>query len=333
MKDLTKWWLNYMPLNNEEQKLIEKYNTTNPIIDGTEKYSVMEKEYFDRMPFCNLSNEYHITFSETATNFINSLFNDYVDDDTLIISSCCEHTNVNKNLEKYNNKLLLTMDEIISLKIEQYINYIKQYKKVFVYIIGTQISNGVITPQVFFEKLKKILIYNNIQNIFVLDDVHGMFITPRDYSLFDYIIYTAHSLIRNYDMGLLISKNEKYGYKALNWGKEYLEMLDIIIKRMNKMRMFSYIMTNEFYEYISNGKFIMNNFTTPHIFAPMTTQYKYTQRMYDMLDKNEVRLEGIELKNTYIRFRAQHYIKNPEYLTNSIKMIYNILDNIETQQF
>ena len=49
MKDLTKWWLNYMPLNNEEQKLIEKYNTTNPIIDRTEKYSVMEKEYFYQM--------------------------------------------------------------------------------------------------------------------------------------------------------------------------------------------------------------------------------------------------------------------------------------------
>ena len=332
MKDLTKWWLDYMPLNEEEQQIIEKYNTTKPIIDNTNKYYLMEKEYFNRMHFCNITNDYHITFSENATNFINLLFDDYVDDETLIISSCCEHSNVDKNLKKYNNKLILTIDDIFSLKLEPYIGTIKQYKKVFVYIIGTQISTGLITPQSFFEKLKRILTHNDIQNIFVLDDVHGMFLTPRDYSLFDYILYTAHSLIRNYDMGLLVSKDGKYGYKALNWGNEYLKMLDIILKRMNKMKIFSYVMSNEFYEYISNGKFEILNFTSPHIFAPKTTQYKYTQRMYDILNENEIRLEGIELENTYIRFRAQHYIKNPEYLTNGIKTLYNILNNAETRQ-
>jgi hypothetical protein len=40
----------------------------------------------------------------------------------------------------------------------------------------------------------------------MIDDVHGMFLIPRDYSIFDYILYTAHSLIPNYEMGFLISK-------------------------------------------------------------------------------------------------------------------------------
>lgn len=332
MKDLTKWWIEYLPLNNKEQEIIGKFNITTPLISDGDEYSLMEKEYFERMPFCNLSNDYHITFSQRATDFINALFKKYVDDNTLVIYSSCEHENVDKAVSKCKNTLEIFMDDIFTLSFDNYINKIKEFKKIFVYIIGTQITTGMITPQSFFVKLKAILNKNNIDNIFVIDDVHGMFLTPRDYTLFDYIIYTAHSLIRNFDMGLLVSKKEDFGIKALNWGNEYLEMLDIILKRKEKMRLFSQVMTNEFYEYVANGKFILNSLTTPHIFSPRITDHMFTQKMYDILDKNEVRLEGLHTDNIHIRFRAQHYIKNPEYLTNAIKLMYNILNNTETPQ-
>lgn len=58
-----------------------------------------------------------------------------------------------------------------------------------------------------------------------------MFITPRDYRIFDYVLYTAHSLVTEYDMGILISKEHKFGKLALNWGEEYLKRLDIVLNK------------------------------------------------------------------------------------------------------
>ena len=42
MKDLTKWWIDYLPLNNKEQEIISKFNTTTPLINDGDEYSLME---------------------------------------------------------------------------------------------------------------------------------------------------------------------------------------------------------------------------------------------------------------------------------------------------
>lgn len=330
MKSITKWWNEYLPLSEYEKNLLSKENASEPIFSSNEEFKALEKEYFNRMPFCNISEKtHHITFSQRATDFINGLFDKHVDDETLVIYSNNEHNNVKKNIEKCKNKIELNYeDDILKLKTFDVIQKCKKYKKVFVYIIGTQISTGQITPQTFFEKLKSEFIKNNIQHTIVIDDVHGMFISPRDYSLFDYILFTAHALIRPYDMGFMISKDKFMGIQAYNWGCEYLEMLDVILKRKEKLKLFSYVMKEEFIELLINERISLCEYTTPHIFSLKTVGYKFTQKMYDILDDNEIRLEGIDNPiNTFIRFRAQHYIKNPEYLENGIKIINNIFSN------
>ena len=45
---------------------------------------------------------------------------------------------------------------------------IKQYKKVFVYIIGTQNATGEITPQEFFMELKNLLVKNNVHILYIV---------------------------------------------------------------------------------------------------------------------------------------------------------------------
>lgn len=329
MKDITKWWINYMPLSDTEKSLITTTNTQLPQDCSDEDFDNIEKEYFKRMPFCNISEKtHHITFSECATNFIDGLFNKCVDDNTLVIYSNNEHDNVKTNVNKCKNKLEVNYDtEIKLLKTTRIINESKKYNKVFVYIIGTQISTGQITPQLFYEKLKQQFMLHNIEHTIVLDDVHGMFIIPRDYTLFDYILYTAHALIKKYDMGIMISKDKFMGNQAINWGKEYLDILDVLLKRKEKMQIFTQIMKDEFYEKIITNRFALCDYSTPHIFSLKTIGVKYTQQMYNNLNGYNIRIEGINKPNTYIRFRAQHYIQHPEYLTNGLNMVYNILDN------
>lgn len=332
MKELTKWWNNYLPLNDNEKYLLSKKNLSEPEICSKELFKPLEREYFSRMPFCNVTEETHnITFFKQATDFINGLFDKFVDDDTLVIHSNNEHDNVKKNLINCKNTLELDYKEdILKLKIHNIIKESKKFKKVFVYIIGTQISTGEITPQTFFETLKKEFIINNIQHIIVIDDVHGMFLTPRDYSIFDYVLFTAHALVRPFDMGLMISKDAFMGIRAINWGYEYLEMLDVILKRKDKLRLFSQIMREEFMETILDNNIELCDYTTPHIFSLKTSGFNFTKTMYDILDNSEVRLEGIDNEYTYIRFRAQHYIKNPEYLTNGVELVYNIIKTAKT---
>lgn len=329
MKDITKWWLDYMPLSEKEQKLITQIRTSSPILGSDEEFNLIEKEYFNRMPYCNISeNTHHLTFSDCATNFINGLFDKYVDDETLVLYTNNEHDNVKKNLQKCKNTLEVEYYPIIKpLKLQNIINECKKYKKVFVYMIGTQISTGEITPQIFFEKLKQQLVYNKIDHTIVLDDVHGMFLVPRDYSLFDYIIYTAHALIKHYDMGIMISKDRFMGIQAINWGKEYLEMLDVVLKRKEKLRIFPYVMKNEFYEILLNEGFGICEDTSPQIFSLKTNNIFYTKKMYDILDSYEVRVEGMEHTNKYLRFRAQQFIQYPENLNKGLEVVYNILSS------
>lgn len=331
MKDITKWWINYMPLTEEEQQLLLKTNTLEFKSDISKDFEKIENEYFRRMPLCNISEKtHHITFTNCATDIINGLFEKFVDDDTLVIHSNNEHDNVKKNLEKCKHTLEVDYyNEIIPLKTFRIINEAKKYSKVFVYIIGTQISTGEITPQLFFERLKQQFLLYNIKHTITLDDVHGMFLVPRDYSIFDYVLYTAHALIRNYDMGLLISKDKLLGIQSSLWGDEYLKMLDVVLKRKEKIRLFSHIMREEFYELLLQNNIGLCDYTTPHIFSLKTNNIKFTQKMYDILDSNAIRLEGIEQQNTYIRFRAQHYIQNSSFLVDGLDILYNILSSYE----
>ena len=73
-KELLQWWLDKDPLTPNEKKLIHS-NRPNYLIQNN-KYMYLLDEYFDLMPFSHISSKTHtIKFLETATAFINQLFN------------------------------------------------------------------------------------------------------------------------------------------------------------------------------------------------------------------------------------------------------------------
>lgn len=333
--EIIKWWSNINPISNEEKEILNNKRSKEIIYPKSDNvWKELSREYFDRIPFCNITNETHtIMFDECATNHIKNLFKEYVDNDTLVVFSNNEHHNVQAEVEKCKNKLKLDFyKDIRTLNISKVISESKKYKKVFVYVIGTQISTGEITPQSFYEELKKRLVSENINHIMVLDDVQGMFIVPRDYRIFDYIVGTAHALIEGYDMGILISRKDKFGIKALNWGQDYLKSLDIILNRKEQMYMFSNIMERAFEYILFEYGFGLFNNTTPHIFSIKTNGMKFTEEMHEILDKYCIRLEGIGnsiVPNVYIRFRAQLLLRYTDECIKGLDVLNEILSNIK----
>ena len=325
-KDLLTWWLSKDGLSSEEDVLIHNVCTMDKKFVDEGSYKKLEDEYFERLPFGNIDSDgYDISFSKKATDLIVELFRLHVDDDTLVISSDSEHDNVKKCLSGCKNRLILT--DLTNVSMNNILVESKKYKKVFVYIIGTQISNGRITPQNLYIELKELFIKNGIEHIMVIDDVHGMFIIPRDYSIFDYIIFTAHALVLNYSMGMLISRKGLYRAESIyNWGSDYLPSLDIVLKRQEKLRMFNYVMSEYFYFYLKSNDYKLFPNVAPHIFSLIAINKNFTEDMCQLLKPYQIKVEYSNQKYTFLRFRAAQYISDPDLLLPGLDKLETILD-------
>lgn len=178
-----------------------------------------EQNFKSLLPYGNLE-DFHIEIHKDATSFINQIYEKYIDGNTFVVT-ILEHDSIKNNVKKIEgNLLVLTYDMIKVFDID---TIIQKYKasgcnKMFLYVAGIVESN--ITPQAYYNQLKDRLIKESIPHHFVLDDVQGMFIVPRDYSIFDKVVFTCHSLIPHYNSGILLSKiNEHMGFtdsKPLN---------------------------------------------------------------------------------------------------------------------
>lgn len=275
-------------------------------------YANMEDEYFCLMPACNLTSETHtITFENSGTDFIKQIFEQEVDDDTLVVSTKYEHNSVVDELNKCKHVLLLDYNNDIlnrGLHLTALIDKMTGYKKVFVYVIGTQISTGQITPQGFFVDLKEELEKRNIEHKILLDDVHGMFMVPRDYSLFDYILYTAHAIIPEFEMGMLISKDGEYGYEAYNWGIEYLPKLKKLLENKAELMYFKTIMTEYFYHFLCRPELSLYPHSVNHIFAFRTENLYFTDNDYEELKKYGIAISEHHTPISFIRIRFQEFL-------------------------
>lgn len=328
MEDIIEWWINYQKLSDIDSLLLNQVRPKLIEIDHDE-YARYERKLFELMPMSNIDRSTRkLTVSECATDFINQLFDKYVDDNTLVITSSCEHDNVKSRVRNCKNFIELDYyDEIQKCKIQEVISSAKKFSKVFIYIIGTQISTGEITPQIFFTSLINKLQLYKIPYTLVLDDVHGMFLVPRDYSIFDYVICTAHALIREFDMGLLISKQGEFGQRIINWNKSYLEALRVLLARESKLRLFSYIMEEYFADKLNSEDYSVFTHTSPHIFSLKVRNHRFTRDMYEELFKYEIRLEGdLDSNEIVIRFRGAQFIKRPEFLREGLKLLEAMLE-------
>lgn len=330
MENIIKWYFNLDKFNKNEIEILKRPYTFIDSPYNVSNYFSLEDAYFDRMPFCNITSKTHqISFNESGTAFITDIFKEEVDEDTLVISTYYEHGSVQTILNNISNKLLLNYElDICQYNLDKILYEAKKYKKVFVYIIGTQLSTGEIIPQLFFEKLKQAFVKNNIIHKMMLDDVHGMFLVPRDYSLFDYILYTAHAIVKDFNMGMLISKKNtfEFGKKEYSWGNEYLKRLDIILKRKEKIFMFKHILLSYFNELFSVANvFSYYTQTVNHIFSIKTKNIYFTDKERLLLEKYNIQVSEHQNINNWIRIRYQDFISMSY---EDIENGFNILENI-----
>ena len=326
--NILEWWNNLQPLSVYDKEKIEMTrngNTTNNVKRDNFMFCYLYNDLFKKMPFSGLDfSEYDITVDDCASNLINKLFNQYVDDDTLVISSNAEHETVVKNLGKCKNTLILDQDkDIRGYNFNKIMSEVKKFKKVFIYIIGTQISTGEISPQTFFVELKELLKNNYIEHIMVLDAVQEMFLYPRNYRIFDYIIGTGHAICGNYDLGLLIGLHNAlvkgyYDYEPLFY---YNKILDVILNRKDKLNIFSNVLYEYYKPLLNRPEFSRVDNSVPYICSIKSTSVDFNEEIKELLDKYEIRIEGIGNSCQFIRFRAQMFIKSPELLLKGIEIL------------
>ncbi len=313
MIELIKWYYNLNEFTPYEKNILKTGCSAD--VKHEYQYNLLVQDYFDRMPFCNIDPSTHwISFEKDGTTFINNIFEKEVDEKTLVISTVFEHNSVKENLKNHNTYLFKSTEDIRNFDFSTLKTICKGYDKVFVYIIGTRIDTGEVIPQWFFNDLDNELNKLNIPHKIMLDDVHGMFLIPRDYSLFDYVLYTAHAIVKNYDMGLLISKNNNLvGQCAYNWGKDYLERLDILLNRYSKIEQFYDIMTQYFNKLLNDPHLELYEQTVGHIFSIKTTNlYFSAKELEDLSEKYMIENSGNDSKENWLRWRFQEFISLSE---------------------
>lgn len=332
LNDLVNWYINYKGFTKEEEDLLLGLREDTPVLADDESFKKLEQEYFDRMPYCNISTENRfIRFGESGTSLINQVFEKEVDDETMVITTRYEHNAVVDCLNKCKNVTKLVIEDLNQFNYKKIQDVCKDYKKVFVYIIGTQLMTGEITPQLFFIGLKELLEKTNKEYKIMIDDVHGMFLTPRDYSIFDYVLYTAHSLVCDYNMGCLISKDGSIGIKAYNWGVDYLKRLDIVLSRKDKLFMFKNILAQYFAELLADPRYCLLPGTTQHIFSIETTGIYFTKSMTSNLFEYRIKIDPENYYHNHIRIRFQEFCRQtPEDILKGIELLYNTLENLHT---
>lgn len=343
MNSLIDWWLHSKEFTEAELEYLNYFCYTNKVEYDGEGWNKLVENLKGYIPLGHTLNSHNLYLHESASNFITYLFDKYVTDDTLLITSIVEHDIVEQNIARlnrggvdhvrmhyYNGMKSCNLSQIIQATQN------KQYKKAFVYIIGTQITTGENTPQEFYIKLRKYLERMGIEVVMVIDDVHGMYLHPRDYGTFDYVICTAHALIRRWDMGIMWSKTkEDYGHHWGNCLKGYTDRLNMILSRVNKLATFSSMVYDALFNdfNIPNVEYVTDSVS--HIFSlkvSVPPRFIYTQDEVKKLSELEVQLgtQDYNKENIfYIRMRASQYITFPDLLYPAVASVKDILARVK----
>lgn len=331
--DILKWWTELKPLNLQEKELIERVRETD-VVDYSDTmdynlYAGSCKLWFNDINCSLVYPDWNITVDNCASYHIDKLFNYYVDDNTLVIISNAEHTTTVRNFNECKNGLVLDFyRDILGYNYKKIIDEAKKYEKVFFYCIGTQISTGEYTPQSFFIGLKEEFDKLDIYYTLVLDAVQEMFLQPRDYSIFDYVIGTGHAICWNYDLGILIHKSSApvKGCYEFSHMWEFHEVFDKVIKpRKDKINVFTRCIHEYFRELLQRPEFSIIPDNAPQLCSIRCKNIYFDEEEKELLDKYEIRIENIGNPIQYIRFRAQMYIKEPELLLQGVEILDNML--------
>lgn len=292
--------------NDIEKNLFKTKLDSNDFVNSINKkdWIKIEKELKSFLPCGNLDS-YNIKVNRSASDFIKYLLNTYVDDNTCILG-VDEHYIIRDTINTHRNSFFLTKDIVENFDIDIILQKYKQThcNKFFVYVTG--MIDTTIIPQSFYIKLKKYLVEQNIEHIMIMDDIQSMFIIPRNYSIFDYVLFTTHSLIPTFKLGMIFSKKDiDCGFIDEDKLKKFLVLLKFILNKYNKFCMFNNIMYQYFAEeLIRKDLFKVSSFSIPNGFYIWIINEKiknYIQKYKDELLNYHIELSHyIGIKSNFI---------------------------------
>ena len=99
---------------------------------------------------------------------------------------------------------------------------VKDYDNIFFLSYGSNVCDGEVRDNKFFEKIFKVCEMHCENTVKVLDDCQGSMWIDRDYSIFDYVLWTAHATLGLFDVGILISKPNMPELGMNHVGEEFL---------------------------------------------------------------------------------------------------------------
>lgn len=206
------------------------------------------------------------SFAPCATDIIERLFKQYVDDDTVVLTTKQEHPKVDRILKKQKNVIYVFDDCKFNIDVFQLANIVSQYKRAFIYVIGTTCSIGKRVDQSQLKAIKHVLSQAHVSSIFVLDAVQELFMLQRDYSMFDYVIGTAHAIVPKYDCGMVISRNEPYCRDVTGVALQFSKLLKLVLARRQYLSKFSSQLNDRFKVFIDKFNLI-SNYSSGHLYS------------------------------------------------------------------
>ena len=362
-KEPIEWWMNNTKAEgfcidtiNDDKEFIKKLNGAD-INDfsvkienqgSEEKYNSLKEFLFERfLNDYNKMNDFELLMHKRATIHINELFDKYVDENTLVITSSFQHISAERAIDKCKN--VFKFDDLdensnIIYRIKESIIMAKQYEKVFVYLIGTEFGTGRRHSNEIYKQLHDELVKLGKPFIMVMDAAQEMFLFPRDYSFYHYVIDTVHSLYTPLDVGLLfINKNfvseedikSFTGYKRCDVLERIFRGLEIALNRRKYILMYHDIINDSIDHTLFEGYKLhssQSNFYSMY----NTGLFLYDKECVDLVtDKfiNHALLKdpGVDvqidyhkkIKELYIRMRAQTLMFDVEDAIQKYNYFYN----------
>ena len=186
--------------------------------------------------------------------------------------------------------------------------------------------------QQFFVNLKNSLVTNSIPHTLILDDCQGIYMTKRDYSIFDGILGTAHVLIKtNFEMGILFTKlKHKIGYfnkAALN---VFADKLMIVCNHRQNALKFNELVSEFLKDEIDNKDFEMKSTQAQHMAVIKANKIKFNQKYADELEAVNITFSELNTPVGMIRLRYQEAImKDPNEYIKKLNRLKHILRSLK----
>ena len=169
---------------------------------------------------------------------------------------------------------------------------------------------------------------NDIKCTMVIDNVQEMFLLPRDYSIFDYVVGTAHAIIRKFNMGILITvgNNKVFGDKIYNWGMTYYDMLNEVLKRKEKLFMFRTVMNHYYGAFLHKDGFRTDDQQNcaPFFFHVTDIEGKISPDIRKKLKECEIEFDD----NKVISFRSPNFLQRPDLLIKGVNILNSVLEEM-----